>query len=156
MLNEKEVIRLADETGLTYENGKNGFSEETDLTYYLVTFARAIWYRAELAERAACKAAYVALENGDLADGHDKVCERHTMRKVELLRAIAGRIRVLRAQRGWSQEVFAELCGLNRNYIGHVERAEVNVGLENLDKLAFGFGLSLRDLLDPEVCDGTH
>lgn len=77
-------------------------------------------------------------------------------RKAELLRALAVRIRVLRAKRGWSQDVLAELSGVNRNYIGHVERGEINVSLEKLDKLAFGFGMSLRDLLDQDVCDGMH
>ena len=62
--------------------------------------------------------------------------------------ALAGRIRVLRAQRGWSQEVLAELSGLHRNYIGHVERSEINLGLENLARLARGFGVSLSELLN--------
>lgn len=73
--------------------------------------------------------------------------------KAELLRALGSRIRSLRAQRGWSQDTVAELSGLHRNYIGHVERAEVNVGLENLDKMACTFGLSIRDLLDLEPPD---
>jgi transcriptional regulator with XRE-family HTH domain len=78
--------------------------------------------------------------------------------KAELLRALGVRVRVLRAQRGWSQDTLAALSGLHRNYIGHVERAEVNVGLENLDKIACTFGLSLGVLLDlePGVCDGAR
>mgnify|MGYP001608745362 CR=1 FL=1 len=67
---------------------------------------------------------------------------------IGLRNALAGRIRVLRAQRGWSQEVLAELSGLHRNYIGHVERSEVNLGLENLARLARGFGVSLSELLN--------
>ena len=63
---------------------------------------------------------------------------------------LAKRIRVLRASRGWSQEVLAELAGLHRNYIGHVERAEVNIGLTNLAKIAHAFELPVHELLKME------
>ena len=57
------------------------------------------------------------------------------------------RIQCLRMSRGWSQEVLAELAGLHRNYIGHVERVEVNAGLVNLEKIARAFGISVHELL---------
>ena len=60
---------------------------------------------------------------------------------------LAKRIRMLRASRGWSQEVLAELAGLHRNYIGHVERAEVNIGLINLAKIAHAFEVPVHELL---------
>lgn len=41
-----------------------------------------------------------------------------------------------RTRRGWSQEELAEKAGLHRNYIGAIERAEVNFGIENIAKLA--------------------
>lgn len=58
------------------------------------------------------------------------------------------RIRRLRAERGWSQEVLADLAGLHRNYIGHVERVEVNAGLVNLEKIAQAFDISVHELLN--------
>ncbi len=58
------------------------------------------------------------------------------------------RIRQLRMSRGWSQEVLAELAGLHRNYIGHVERVEVNAGLMNLEKIAQAFEISVQELLN--------
>ena len=63
---------------------------------------------------------------------------------------LAKRIRVLRVSRGWSQEVLAELAGLHRNYIGHVERAEVNIGLTNLAKIAHAFEVPVHELLKME------
>ena len=61
--------------------------------------------------------------------------------------SLAKRIRALRLSRGWSQEVLAELAGLHRNYIGHVERVEVNIGLTNLEKIAHALGISAHELL---------
>ncbi len=60
---------------------------------------------------------------------------------------LARRIRMLRVSRGWSQEVLAELAGLHRNYIGHVERAEVNIGLANMAKIARAFEVPVHELL---------
>ena len=42
------------------------------------------------------------------------------------------RIRELRTDRGWSQEEFACQVGLDRSYIGSVERGERNISLENI------------------------
>jgi len=67
--------------------------------------------------------------------------------KSKLLLSIAMKIRVLRISRGWSQETLAELADLHRNYIGHVERAEVNIGIKNLDKIAKALDCNLSELL---------
>ena len=42
------------------------------------------------------------------------------------------RIRELRKRRKWSQEAFADLCELDRTYVGSVERGERNVTLNSL------------------------
>lgn len=62
---------------------------------------------------------------------------------------LAKRVRLFRVARGWSQEVLAELCGLHRNYVGAVERAERNITLDNLERIADALGVPLRDLVDP-------
>ncbi len=60
---------------------------------------------------------------------------------------LAQRLRLLRTLRGWSQETLAEQAGLHRTYISGIERAERNLGMDNLDKLAQAFGVTVVELL---------
>lgn len=61
---------------------------------------------------------------------------------------LGNRVRLLRLQRQWSQEVLAELAGLHRNYLGHVERGELNVSFKNVYKLANAFEMSIGQFLE--------
>ena len=54
----------------------------------------------------------------------------------EILRLFGERLRELRTERELSQEALAELAGLDRNYIGQIERAERNVALVNIVRIA--------------------
>src|SRR5882724_5457871 len=57
--------------------------------------------------------------------------------------------KVLRERRrklGVSQEAFADLCGLDRTYVGGIERGERNVALVNIEKLARALKISLSEL----------
>lgn len=56
-------------------------------------------------------------------------------------------IRQLRKQAGYSQEGFADAVGVHRTYMGSVERGEVNIALENLQRIAAALGLSAAALL---------
>lgn len=56
-------------------------------------------------------------------------------------REIVGRnVRALRKEQAWSQEVLAERCGLHWTYVGSVERAERNVSIDNICRLASALG----------------
>lgn len=68
--------------------------------------------------------------------------------KAKARKLLAQRIRLLRTNRGWSQEVLAELSGLNRSYIGAVERAEHNIGLDNIERIAEALETQLPELLN--------
>lgn len=46
------------------------------------------------------------------------------------------KVRATRKEVGWSQEELADACGLDRTYIGGVERGERNVSLLNIVKIA--------------------
>ena len=46
-----------------------------------------------------------------------------------------------------SQERLAEMTGLHRTYIGHVERGEVNVALYNIVRIAAALGVDPSDLV---------
>jgi len=48
---------------------------------------------------------------------------------------------------GWSQETLALNAGLDRTFVGAVERAERNITLATAEKLAQAFNLTVADLL---------
>ena len=58
------------------------------------------------------------------------------------------RVQELRRERKiTSQIALANKTGLDRTYIGGVERGERNVGLVNIQKIAKALGVSVADLL---------
>jgi transcriptional regulator with XRE-family HTH domain len=66
-----------------------------------------------------------------------------------LRKLFAHRVRELRKARGLSQEALADVCGLHRTYIGSIERAERNVSLDNLEKIAAALDSPVWQLLRP-------
>lgn len=64
------------------------------------------------------------------------------------LKALGQRIRELRLARHYSQESFADHCGVHRTFMGTVERGESNLSYTNLMKMANGLDLSLAKMLD--------
>jgi transcriptional regulator with XRE-family HTH domain len=63
--------------------------------------------------------------------------------------AFGQRVRDIRVKKGLSQEGLAEMCELDRSYIGGVERGERNVSLLNIRKIADALGISPREFFDP-------
>jgi transcriptional regulator with XRE-family HTH domain len=60
---------------------------------------------------------------------------------------IATQVRSLRLSKNWSQEELAAQCGLHRTYVGAVERAERNITIGTLYKLADALQCDVTDLL---------
>jgi transcriptional regulator with XRE-family HTH domain len=79
----------------------------------------------------------------------------HKYRKPRILRSVAEdarilfgrRLRELRKQAGLSQEALAHEAGLDRSYVGGVERGEYNIALLNICRLAEALDLSPEELL---------
>lgn len=60
---------------------------------------------------------------------------------------LAGNLKRLRAERGWSQEQLAHEAGLHRTFIAHVERKMRNISIDNIERLAVALGVTPSLLL---------
>ncbi len=63
------------------------------------------------------------------------------------------RVRQIRRSRDWSQEELAAYVGLDRTYIGGVERGERNPGLVNIVRIAKALNVPVAELFNVESED---
>lgn len=56
------------------------------------------------------------------------------------------RIKTLRNEKGLSQEKFALSIEMDRTYYASVESGKRNISLNNIEKIANGFNISLEEL----------
>lgn len=68
--------------------------------------------------------------------------------KLTINQILGLRVRLLREERHLSQEELAELANLHRTYIGQIERAEKNVSIQTIEKIAEAFGMTPSELLN--------
>jgi len=68
------------------------------------------------------------------------------MMQKDVLKLVGHRVRDLRKERGWSQEVLGEKGGFHYSYIGQIERGEKNVSLLNLVKIADALSVNVTQL----------
>ena len=66
--------------------------------------------------------------------------------KKKILLKFGEKIREERLKRNLSQEKLATKTGVHRTYIGMIERAEKNITLENIERIAKALGLNLNDI----------
>jgi len=64
-----------------------------------------------------------------------------------LVAIFATNVRRLRLDLGLSQEALAEAAGVHRTYVGMLERAEKNVTIYNIERIAIALGVSPDTLL---------
>jgi transcriptional regulator with XRE-family HTH domain len=57
-------------------------------------------------------------------------------------------VREFRMKKGWSQETFADHAGIDRSYIGGIERGEHNLAIMNLLKISSALGVKGHALLE--------
>lgn len=67
--------------------------------------------------------------------------------KKPILLKFAKRVRAERKKLNLSQEDFADVAGFHRTYIGMIERAEKNITLANIEKLAKALRTPISTLL---------
>lgn len=57
-------------------------------------------------------------------------------------------VRQLRQEHSLSQEAFADLAGLDRSYMGGIERGEHNVALINIQRIAQALDIKVAALME--------
>jgi len=71
--------------------------------------------------------------------------------KNDILVTFGERVRAERIRQGYSQEELAELADVHRTYIGMIERAEKNITLKNIEKIANALKIKPEELLRGKV-----
>lgn len=65
-----------------------------------------------------------------------------------ILNKFGKRVRELRLEKRWSQEIFASECGLDRTYISGLEKGRRNVSLKNVEKICNALNISLNEFFN--------
>lgn len=68
------------------------------------------------------------------------------MNKEKVLEKFGQRVREERLKSGLSQESLAARAGVHRTYIGMIERAEKNITLMNIERIARALKISINNL----------
>jgi len=65
----------------------------------------------------------------------------------ERMIAFGKRIREVRRNKGISQEKLAELAGIDRSYMGNIERGEKNITLKKAYEICDALDLDIKDIV---------
>lgn len=78
------------------------------------------------------------------------------MQNALLAQRIGALVRQLRVTAGWSQEEFADQCGLHRTYMGAIERGEKSITVTTAERLCRALKISLSQFFDVLESEGSE
>lgn len=74
--------------------------------------------------------------------------KKNASKKRSCLKKVGLNIREVRKEKGMSQESLALAAGLDRSYVGGVERGERNIAVINLRKIANALNVTVSQLME--------
>jgi transcriptional regulator with XRE-family HTH domain len=72
-------------------------------------------------------------------------------KSLSLRQVFARNIRLARIHVGVSQEKLAAEAGLDRAFVGTLERGQRNISIDNVELIAVALGIPAHELLDPQL-----
>ena len=66
----------------------------------------------------------------------------------DVQKKVGAKIRQLRLQKEWSQDLFADISGIHRAQVGAMERGEMNMTLKTLKTVADSLKVRISDLVE--------
>lgn len=66
---------------------------------------------------------------------------------LNIKKEIGIKIRTFREQRGLTQDELGAIADMHRAYIGHIERGEKNITIDNLQRIAKALRVGIKDLI---------
>jgi transcriptional regulator with XRE-family HTH domain len=67
---------------------------------------------------------------------------------MDIRKKFGEKVRLLRIEKGWSQEKLALNADLDRTYIPGIEKGERNVSITVIEKIAKAFKTNIKNLFD--------
>jgi transcriptional regulator with XRE-family HTH domain len=66
---------------------------------------------------------------------------------IDICVRLGRRIRLLRSNRGWTQQQLADMTGIGRVHVSELENGKREAGLRMLEKLAATFEMTVSEIL---------
>ena len=67
---------------------------------------------------------------------------------MDIKKKFGNKVKLLRIEKGWSQEKLALNAELDRTYIPSIEKGERNISITVIEKIAKAFNIKIKNLFD--------